>query len=72
MANTIPVHEDKVSGPNTALTIDALTMNVFGVSGEMRMPEQQEQRQRAQGLPETRHCALAKQREILTERQKFL
>ena len=57
MANIIPVHEAKVSGPNTALTINALTRNVFGMSGERRTPEQQEQRQRAQGLSENRHYA---------------
>lgn len=40
MANIILVHEDKVSGPNSALTINTLTMNVFGMSGE-RTPEAQ-------------------------------
>lgn len=47
MANIIPVHEEKVSGPNTALTINALTMNAFGLSGKRRTPDQLEQRQRA-------------------------
>lgn len=69
MANIIP--GDKVSGPNTALTISALTMNVFGVSGGRRTPEQQEQRQRARGLSENRHyafqCNLAKKTENFTE-----
>lgn len=70
MANIIPGHKDKVSGPNTALTISALTMNVFGVSGG-RTPEQQEQRQRARGLSENRHyafqCNLAKKTENFTK-----
>lgn len=57
MANIIPVHEDKVSGPNTALTINALTTNVFGMSRERRTPGQQEQRQRARGLSENKHYA---------------
>lgn len=57
MANIIPVHEDKISGPNTTLTINALATNVFGMSGERRTPEQQEQRQRARGLSGNRHYA---------------
>lgn len=36
MANIIPVHEDKVSGPNTAITSNTLTMKVFGMRGEKR------------------------------------
>lgn len=36
MANIIPVHEDKVSGPNAALTINTSTMKVFGMSGKKR------------------------------------
>lgn len=57
MANIIPVHEDKVSVRNTALTINALTPDIFGMSVERRAPEQQEQRQRARGLSEDGHYA---------------
>lgn len=67
MANIIPVHEDKVAGPDTALTMNALATNVFGMSGERRTPDQQEQRQRSRRLSENRHygfeCNLAKERE---------
>lgn len=42
MANIIPVHEDKVSGPNTAITSNTLTMIVFGMRGEKRRDSRHE------------------------------